>query len=68
MRCTRIRYHAKEFPPIQPGPWVLGGLIPTFVGIAQIIIALISGATIAPCYEELARPVPPLVHVNPRIG
>ncbi len=26
------------------GPWVLGGLIPLFVGIAQIIIALLSGA------------------------
>jgi hypothetical protein len=27
-----------------PGPWLLGGLIPLFVGIAQIIIALMSGA------------------------
>jgi hypothetical protein len=27
-----------------PGPWLLGGLIPMFVGIAQIIIALLSGA------------------------
>jgi hypothetical protein len=26
------------------GPWLLGGLIPMFVGIAQIIIALLSGA------------------------
>ncbi len=26
------------------GPWLLGGLIPLFVGIAQIIIALLSGA------------------------
>jgi hypothetical protein len=32
----------------QPGPWLLGGLIPLFVGIAQIIIALLSGARIAP--------------------
>lgn len=30
---------------IRPGPWLLGGLIPMFVGIAQIIIALMSGAT-----------------------
>jgi hypothetical protein len=30
---------------IHPGPWLLGGLIPMFVGIAQIIIALMSGAT-----------------------
>jgi hypothetical protein len=29
---------------IHPGPWLLGGLIPMFVGIAQIIIALMSGA------------------------
>jgi hypothetical protein len=26
------------------GPWLLGGLIPLFVGIAQIIIAILSGA------------------------
>src|SRR5579864_8476024 len=26
------------------GPWILGGLIPLFVGIAQIIIALLGGA------------------------
>lgn len=29
------------------GPWLLGGLIPMFVGIAQIIIALMSGAVFA---------------------
>ena len=28
----------------RPGPWLLGGLIPMFVGIAQIIIAILSGA------------------------
>lgn len=28
------------------GPWLLGGLIPTFVGVAQIIIALLSGAVL----------------------
>lgn len=27
-----------------PGPWLLGGLIPMFVGIAQIITALMAGA------------------------
>ena len=27
-------------PTIHPGPWLFGGLIPMFVGIAQIIIAL----------------------------
>ena len=29
------------------GPWLLGGLIPMFVGIAQIVSAVLSGATIA---------------------
>lgn len=29
----------------RPGPWLLGGLIPMFIGIAQIIIAVLSGAT-----------------------
>lgn len=28
----------------RPGPWLLGGLIPMFVGIAQILIAMMSGA------------------------
>jgi len=28
------------------GPWLLGGLIPLFVGLAQVVIALISGATL----------------------
>ncbi len=31
---------------IDPGPWLLGGLIPMFIGIAQILIALASGATL----------------------
>jgi hypothetical protein len=43
-----IGYHAGEAPfepaSIHPGPWLLGGLIPMFVGIAQIITALLSGA------------------------
>jgi hypothetical protein len=43
-----IGYHGGEgiFSPasIRPGPWLLGGLIPMFVGVAQIIIALMSGA------------------------
>jgi len=31
---------------IDPGPWLLGGLIPMFVGIAQIISAVLSGAAL----------------------
>ncbi|MBV8118244.1 MAG: hypothetical protein JOZ01_09710, partial [Candidatus Eremiobacteraeota bacterium] len=30
------------------GPWLLGGLIPLFVGVAQIISAVLSGAQITP--------------------
>lgn len=32
----------------RPGPWLLGGLIPLFVGVAQIIVALLSGARLGP--------------------
>ena len=35
------------------GPWLLGGLIPFFVGIAQIIGAVMSGASFSPA---VARP------------
>jgi hypothetical protein len=30
--------------PGRPGPWLLGGLIPMFVGVAQVVIAMLSGA------------------------
>jgi len=42
----------------RPGPWLLGGLIPMFIGIAQIIIALMSGAVFLP-YGQLQPPQPP---------
>ena len=49
-----------------PGPWLLGGLIPMFVGIAQVIGALMSGAdfpsvrpTIIPGPRFEAPPQPP---------
>jgi hypothetical protein len=29
-----------------PGPWLLGGIVPLFVGLAQIASALLSGATL----------------------
>jgi hypothetical protein len=45
-----IGYHSGDgmlVPPTwHPGPWLLGGLIPMFVGLAQIAIAVLSGATI----------------------
>lgn len=57
-----IGYHADEYPPIHPGPWLLGGLIPMFVGVAQMIIALMSGATFgvrAPQTPPPPMPPPP---------
>ncbi|HTA39498.1 MAG TPA: hypothetical protein VK760_10490 [Candidatus Acidoferrales bacterium] len=39
-----IGYHG-DGPP-HYGPWLLGGLIPLFVGIAQVISAIMSGARI----------------------
>jgi hypothetical protein len=43
-------------PEMHPGPWLLGGLIPMFVGIAQIIVAVLSGAQLGPIGQ---RPAPP---------
>ena len=40
------------------GPWLLGGLIPMFVGVAQIIIALLSGAQL-PNVQSRPTFVPP---------
>lgn len=40
------------------GPWLLGGLIPMFVGIAQIIIAVLSGAEL-PGVQPRGRYMPP---------
>ncbi|MGP6159277.1 MAG: DUF6249 domain-containing protein [Vulcanimicrobiaceae bacterium] len=34
---STVRWH--------PGPWLLGGLVPLFVGLAQILSALLSGAS-----------------------
>jgi hypothetical protein len=39
----------------EPGPWLLGGLIPLFIGIAQIIVALLSGAR----FSGMAPQMPP---------
>ncbi len=35
-----------------PGPWLLGGLIPMFVGIAQIVSALMGGARFGHPYQS----------------
>lgn len=39
-----IGYHDGR---VEPGSWLLGGLIPMFVGCAQIISAVLSGASLA---------------------
>lgn len=43
------------------GPWLLGGLIPLFVGIAQIIGAVMSGASFGPgaVRHRFGAPPPP---------
>ncbi|MFN2449272.1 MAG: DUF6249 domain-containing protein [Candidatus Baltobacteraceae bacterium] len=38
------------------GPWLLGGLIPLFIGIAQVIIALLSGAQLGNLRGATAGP------------
>ena len=40
-----------------PGPWLLGGLIPLFVGLAQIILALMSGANFGAWTLQGPQPV-----------
>ncbi|HEY9181320.1 MAG TPA: DUF6249 domain-containing protein [Candidatus Baltobacteraceae bacterium] len=41
------------------GPWLLGGLIPLFVGLAQIIIAVLSGANLGPLAQQWGPPGAP---------
>jgi hypothetical protein len=41
------------------GPWLLGGLIPMFVGIAQIIIAVLSGAQFPGVQPQVTYTPPP---------
>jgi len=38
-----VGLHGDSF---HPGPWLLGGLIPMFVGLSHVILALLSGATL----------------------
>jgi hypothetical protein len=45
-------------PTIVPGPWLLGGLIPTFVGLAQVLVAVLSGARFGPAIPG-PQPQPP---------
>jgi hypothetical protein len=44
-----IGYRTLAGIPIwEPGPWLLAGLVPMFVGIAQIVTAMLDGATFGP--------------------
>lgn len=45
------------------GPWLLGGLIPMFIGIAQVLIAVLSGATLGP--PRYASAPPPNIYGVP---
>jgi hypothetical protein len=53
-------------PSIHPGPWLLGGLIPTFIGVAQVLSAVLAGATLGgepsgwqPSERPSVEPPPP---------
>jgi hypothetical protein len=35
-------------PAWHPGPWLLGGLIPLFIGLSQVTSAILAGATLGP--------------------
>lgn len=48
-----------------PGPWLLGGLVPMFVGLAQVVTALLSGATLRPVTNGNGAYVPPPPNVPP---
>jgi uncharacterized protein DUF6249 len=52
-----------------PGPWLLGGLIPLFVGIAQIIGAVLNGASFGPMAgrQRFAPPPPAGTAPGPRV-
>ncbi len=48
------------------GPWLLGGLIPLFIGLSQVVIALLSGASLGvPRADAGAAGVPPPVYGEP---
>jgi hypothetical protein len=47
------------------GPWLLGGLIPLFVGIAQIIGAVMSGASFGPAMTRQRFGAPPAAGPTP---
>jgi hypothetical protein len=45
-------------PVWHPGPWLLGGLIPLFIGLAQVAGAVVGGATFGPAFDRRPQPGP----------
>ncbi|HEV2740180.1 MAG TPA: hypothetical protein VGU66_16485 [Candidatus Elarobacter sp.] len=54
-------------PDFRGGPWLLAGLIPMFVGIAQILIAVLSGAQL-PGVQGRTTLIPPPPYPPPGPG
>ncbi len=52
----------------RPGPWLLGGLIPMFVGIAQVVSAILFGATLGPVRAFGTPGMPGMPHMPPPAG
>ena len=48
-----------------PGPWLIFGLVPLFVGLSQVTIALISGATLRPPTGPSAQSEPTMQRDDP---
>ncbi len=46
-----------------PGPWLLLGLVPMFIGIAQIFIAVLGGAGVATAVNAPAPPSAPFAPI-----
>ncbi|HVA38155.1 MAG TPA: hypothetical protein VNJ51_11130 [Candidatus Dormibacteraeota bacterium] len=58
-----IGYHSGEglfgMPSITPGPWLIGGLVPLFVGLSKVVIAWISLPHARAAEQEAASMPPP---------
>lgn len=60
-----IGYHEGPYGSyLRPGPWLIGGLVPLFIGLAQVMIAMLSGAQLhfGPRPQQpisMGSPIPP---------
>ena len=57
--------HVASVSAWSPGPWLIGGLVPLFVGLSQVTIALISGATLRPPMGPSAQSEPTMQREGP---